>query len=151
MAKKKATKKKAAKKKQPTQEKRIYSRNLKCELTVKEVSEAADDLARNLDDIESIELDKKDVMEQFKAKTASCDAEIVRLKNLVRNKYQFCDVKCEEVKDFKKSTFTVRRLDTKKVIDKRPLRGDEKQKALFTGEGTTGTDAKEGPAAVETE
>ncbi len=122
--------KKVAKKKPPIQEKQIYMKNLKCDLTAEAVSEAADALARNLDDLESIEADKKDVMEQFKAKAASCEAEVIRLRNLVRNKYEFTDVKCEQVKDFKKGTCTVKRLDTKKIVDKRSLTAGEKQRML---------------------
>jgi hypothetical protein len=125
-----AKKKQPAAKKPPTEEKRIYTTNLKCELSAKEVREAADDLARNLDDLESIEADKKDVVEQFKAKTAAAEAEVIRLKNLVRNKYEFRDVKCEEVKNHKKSKCTVTRLDTKEVITDRPLRDDEKQRKM---------------------
>ncbi len=116
--------------KQPNQEKRIYTTSLKCALSVEEVRDAADDLARNLDDLQSIEADKKDVVEQFKAKTAAAEAEVMRLKNLVRNKYEFRDTKCEEVADFREGTLVITRLDTKEAITSRNLRDDEKQRKL---------------------
>lgn len=117
-------------KKKPRIEKRVYTDTLKIELTEKEIRQAADDLAQALDEMEKNEADRKSIAESFKSKITAGEAKVIELKNLVRNKYDFRDIKCEEVRNFSKGTLTVKRLDTKKIVVSRKLTGSEKQMGL---------------------
>lgn len=111
-------------------EKTTFTDILKCELTEKEIRQAADDLADKIDDSEKIELERQSVVVSFKAKIAACASKIIQLKNLVRNKYEMRDVKCDKIKDFNAGTLVVTRSDTRKVIEKRKLSANEKQMGL---------------------
>lgn len=118
------------KKKKPKIEKEVYTDTLKVELTDKEIRQAADDLAQVLDEMEVVEADSASIAKSFKAKITAGAAKVIQLKNLVRNKYDFRDIKCEKVKNFSKGTLTIKRLDTKRIIMRRKLTGAEKQMGL---------------------
>ena len=116
--------------KKPKIEKQTYTDDLRCDLNFKEVLAAAEEMARAIDDRSEHELAMQSIGKEFKAKIAACDALIEHKSNLVRNKYEFRAVRCEEVKDFKKGTLTVTRTDTMKVLRHRKLSGEEKQMML---------------------
>ena len=138
MAKKKAGKKKAAKPKKEAKrkgkEKQVYTKMLRVDLTAAEKREAAEAMARAVQDLRAIEADKKKVVDDFKAKEAACHAALVTNANLGRDGYDMRDVMCEELRDFSKGTLTVTRTDTWEVIEERELKGDEKQMSLLPEE-----------------
>lgn len=109
---------------------RLFIQKLKCELTDKEHTEAAVALAEALDDMTAAESEKKSLVEQFKARIEAANAEAVRLTGLVRNRYEFRDIQCEEVKNFQTGQLTVTREDTSEIVKERELTMEEKQRPL---------------------
>ena len=123
------TTKKGSKKK-PNQKVTEITELLRCELTDKEIREASEALARNIDEGEQFENDKKAVNEDFKAKIAQVAANIQLNNTKVRDKCEFRRVDCERTYDYGAGTITVVRLDTKKMITKRKMLADERQRQI---------------------
>ncbi len=111
------------------------SRILKCQLTQDEVLQAGDDLATTLDNLSKLQVEKESVVKSFKAKEAELESQITSKQLLVRNKYDYRPVQCENVLDYTSLECIVTRLDTNAEVIRRALIEEEKQTTLpFDGE-----------------
>jgi len=103
---------------------------LKCQLTLDEILAAGDRLATAIDNLHKLEDEKESVVKSFKAREAAVEAEITKDQLLVRNKYDFRPIECENTLDFNTlQTYTVR-LDTNEETMRRNMTEDEKQTTL---------------------
>jgi len=111
------------------------NRVLKCELTEEEVRVAAQELARNLDELESLDDKLKELKAVFKAQIEAKEAAAKVQRNLVRNKWDYRTTPCTMVLDYTNGTVTVTREDTGEVIKERKMLAEEKQMDMgFDGE-----------------
>lgn len=118
--------KKDALKTKTTKEKQF----LKVQLTQEEILQAGDDLATAIDNQTRLNGEKEAAMKAFKSREAALDAQITEKQQLVRNKYTFRNIECENVLDYETLEAYTRRLDTDEEIMRRPMDEDEKQTAL---------------------
>jgi len=125
--------KKVAKKKKeaPKIERYNFRQSVKCELSKKEIEHAASELARNLDVMDTLDTDRKNVLEQIKAKVTACQAEIVRLKGLVRDGCEYTEMDVEEVKNFTHGTIKTYRVDNGECVSERKMTAEEGQMNLL--------------------
>ena len=110
------------------------TRTLKVQLTDDEILEFGDQLAQAIDRGTALEEEKKAVADSYKAKITESLASVQRLTNLVRNKYDYKGVDCEEVLDNNTGFSRTTRLDTGEIIEERKLTHDERQGTLFDEE-----------------
>jgi len=118
----------------PEVKKHTFTKSLKVQLTNDEILSAAESLAKTLDELGSLEDDKKSLVESFKAKITEAEARTTQYKAKVRDKYEWRPVDCEETMDPAAGTVVVKRLDTDEVIEERSMTYEERQGQLFTGE-----------------
>jgi len=125
----------AKKKEQPKTKTTKETRILKCLLTQEEILQAGDDLATALDNLKQVQAEKDSVSKTFKAKEAELEANITAKQVLVRNKYDYRPVDCNNVLDYEAAECYVIRTDTNEEIIRRAMSEDEKQTTLpFDGE-----------------
>jgi hypothetical protein len=103
------------------------TRLLKCELTEEEVRQAADTLARNLDELEVLDDKLKEVKADFKAQTEAKEAAAKVQRNLVRNKYDYRQTPCTMTLNYTTQKVIVTRDDTGDVVTERDMLAEEKQ------------------------
>ena len=110
-------------------------RILKCLLTQEEILQAGDDLATALDNLKQVQAEKDSVSKTFKAKEAELEANITAKQVLVRNKYDYRKVDCDNILDYETTECYVIRTDTNEEVIRRAMSEDEKQTTLpFDGE-----------------
>ena len=103
------------------------TRLLKCDLTEVEVSDAAQALARNLDELELLDDEFKTVKADFKSQIEAKEAQAKVQRNLVRNKYEYRQTPCTMVLNYTAQSVVVTRNDTNVIVSERKMSGDEKQ------------------------
>ena len=106
------------------------TRLLKCELAEVEVSDAAQTLARTLDELENIDSEFKTVKADFKSQIEAKEAAAKVQRNLVRNKYEYRQTACTMVINYTTQTVVVTRDDIKEVVSERKISSEEKQMDL---------------------
>lgn len=110
-------------------------RHLMCDLTEAELAEAAQSLARHLDDYQALEDYLSAIKQQFKANLDRCKADIQKQKRLVRERKELRMTDVAVSTNYTTCRLTVTRTDTGEVIEDRKLRGEERQmKASFANE-----------------
>jgi len=118
-------------KKKTTNEKR----NLKCQLTRDELLVAGDELAQKIDDLKKVKADKIAITKDFNAQESALEADIQRQQLLVRNKWEYMSVDCENTLDYASLECRVVRLDTGEIVIQRAMNQEEKEMTLpFDGE-----------------
>ena len=123
------------KKEQPKTKTTKEIRILKCLLTQEEILQAGDDLATALDNLKQVQAEKDSVSKTFKAKEAELEANITAKQVLVRNKYDYRKVDCDNILDYETTECFIIRTDTNEEIVRRAMSEDEKQTTLpFDGE-----------------
>jgi len=108
-----------------------HTQRLKCLLTDAELLEKGEELARTLDEVVSLEDEKKAITEQFKSKITELESRSSVLRSPVRNKYDFRPVDCIQTMDNNEGTSKTVRLDTGDIVEERKLTYDERQGNLF--------------------
>ena len=103
------------------------TRLLKCELTEEEVRVADQELARNLDELESLDDKLKELKADFKAQIEAKEAAAKVQRNLVRNKWDYRNTACTMVLDYTNGTVTVTREETGEIIKDCKMLTEEKQ------------------------
>jgi len=103
---------------------------LQCKLTEDELAQAAQDLARLIDDQKAVDDEFDTIKSQFKAKLQKIDGDIGFKARLVRDKREIRSVDVEKTLDYTDCTIQVIRLDTGATIEVRKMTGDEKQLKL---------------------
>jgi hypothetical protein len=106
------------------------SRELKVELTEKEKLEYGQKVARECQLLAGCEEEKAEASSGFTARIKVHKAEINSLSTVLQQGYEYRQVKCERIIDYKKGTLVVIRLDTGEVVQERELNEAEKQRNL---------------------
>lgn len=107
-----------------------YTRELKCPLTPDQWSRYAEEMARLEGQIGEIEERKKLHAAQCKAELDSVQDQIRVLARKLRERYEYRDVECREIRDDRTGRMTVVRLDTGDLIEERALTLKERQTEL---------------------
>jgi len=100
---------------------------LPCKLTERDIAEAADKLATAIQRVESLELEKKTKVAEFKGQI---DAQKERIHNLtveVKDGIAQRSVECELLLNYSKLTATLIRLDLSEIVEERTMTEEEKQ------------------------
>ena len=100
---------------------------LKCALTDEEIRAASEALARNIDELATLEKEKKTLTDNIKAKMTEVESQITLNTSKVRDKYEYRKVNCKKVFDYKNNTVSIVRTDTGSVESKRDMFVEERQ------------------------
>lgn len=103
---------------------------LKCELTDAELLQFGEDLANDQAEIHDLNTQLEGIKKEYKAKTTAREANIDKLGNLLRQKYEMRDVECELTYDFDEGEVAIKRMDTGKEVSRRPMTEQELQREL---------------------
>ena len=104
---------------------------LGCKLGVKEKAEAADQLATVIQSAESLELEKKSVLGDFKSRMDALKERIHNLTMQVKDGVEMKSIKCELRLDYTKLTASLIRMDSGEIVEERPMTEEEKQMEMF--------------------
>ena len=108
--------------------------NLKCDLSDEQLRQIGDDVARLVQERNTLENDKKAIVSDFKAKIDAADASIAANSNKIRNKYEYRRVLCKQEFNFTTCRVKVIRTDTNAIVEDRPMTYAEKDSiTLFDG------------------
>lgn len=113
-----------------TEEVGMTTRNLKCQLTPQEVHDYGVRLARANSSKEEAEERKKEVDAQLKAEIESHSTKALNLARKINNGYEYREVECAILHDFKANTVSIRRVDTNELVETRALSAEERQTGL---------------------
>jgi hypothetical protein len=102
-------------------------RNLKCTLTPDETRIYGQDLAKENASRDEAEERKKEIDAQLKAEIESHSTKALSLARKINNGYEYRDVKCEIIHDYREGTVTTTRLDTKENVEHRVMTAEERQ------------------------
>lgn len=127
---------------------------LRCDLTPEEFNDFAGKLAAAVDTAVQTEDEAKAAKADLKARSDKAAAEVGRLGNIVRNKYEMRKVTCETHWDFTDGMVKTVRTDTGAIIDSRKMlpHERERQAQLFpvvTDEKDAKQQADEDPEAAD--
>jgi len=86
---------------------------------------------------------KAEAVSQFKAEIEKMEAEMNRLAALINNGYEYRDVECEVISNYRDGQITVLRVDTGEEVEARAMNEAERQMGLPLADG--------GEAAAPTE
>lgn len=100
---------------------------LPCNLGAKEKAEAAEALAITIQATESLELERKSVLGDFKSRMDGLKESIHNLSLSIKNSVQMRSIECELHLNYTTLTATLIRTDTKEVVEERPMTEEEKQ------------------------
>ena len=104
--------------------------HLPCELGEKDRAEAADRLAKALEQAESLALERKSVTGDFKSRLGALNERIHRLMVNVKNGVEMRSIDCELRLNYTKLTVMLVRKDTGEMVEERPMTSEEKQMEL---------------------
>lgn len=106
------------------------TRRLKTDLTPDEITEATEELVRQLDDHNALENELAELKAEYKAKLASCEAAIQLKTQLVRNKYEHREISVNILLNYTKGTYQMFRTDTSECIEDRKMTSGERQQEI---------------------
>jgi len=101
--------------------------SLPCALGEKEKAEAADQLAKSLEQAEGLELERKSVAGDFKSRLDALKERIHRLMVNVKNGVEMRSIDCDLSLNYTKLTAILARKDTGEVVEERPMTDEEQQ------------------------
>jgi len=101
--------------------------SLPCKLNTEQIAEAAENLASALQEVETIEIEKKAVMKDYNSQIDNCKKRIHRLMTHVKNGVEYRPVECDLQFHIKKVLAILVRKDTGDVVEERPMSDEEKQ------------------------
>ena len=101
--------------------------NLPCVLTVQERAETANRLAEGLQQLESLEAERKSTLSDFTARTNALKATIHDLTRQVKDGEIMRSVECELQLNFTQLTAILIRSDTADIVEERPLTDKERE------------------------
>lgn len=138
----------AAKKGEDTIHKTQEFHSVKCKLTVDAKAEAAMQLAEAYTTLESLAIEKKTAMTEFKQRKEKIEEQVHVLSLKVKSGFEPRDIKCELQLNYTKLRATLIRLDTHDIVEERDMTADEKQMKLQEKKKNTKKSMKE---SVKTE
>ena len=103
---------------------------VKCVLTADEKAEAAMELANTYQAMESLAIERKTVMSEFKQRKEKLEEQIHTTSLMVKEGVAMRSVKCELQLNYSKLRATIIRLDTEEIVEEREMTNDEKQMKL---------------------
>lgn len=120
----------------PVVHEEMETRFLRCNLTDEQFQSFAAQLAEAVDNCALVEEEAKAAKAELKSRADKAAAELGRLNNIVRNKYQMTDVEVTVKLNFTDVLITVMRNDTGEVIESRKMMPGERdrQAKLFPPE-----------------
>jgi len=116
---------------------RTFTRTLPVILTHDEVRQVGHDLAVTIQDIDSEDRRQTDIKAQMKARLAELTAKQTRLALMVTREEDFRDIEIQAFVNDKGLVEEIR-IDTKEVINTRPLLDEERQRMLALQDGAKG-------------
>lgn len=109
---------------------------LKCQLTDQEILQCGQAVADALEAAAELERELDEFKTMHKAKVAQQEAIVGLNTGKIRSRYEYRPVECEVVKDYGAGVVWTERVDTREIIERRPLTDEERQMALaIVGEG----------------
>ncbi len=103
-----------------------FSMNLPCPLGDVELATKRDELVGELDTLDSIEIDKKEAVDEFKAQMQSIAERAIQLRRQIRTRSEDRPVECVKHADLEHFTLTVVRTDTADVIQEHTMSESER-------------------------
>lgn len=100
---------------------------LPCKLSEKDRAEAADKLATALQRIDSLSLEKKAKVDEFKGLITAQEESVHRLTVEVKDGVAMRSVKCELRLNYSKLNAILFRFDLEEIVEERPMSEEEKQ------------------------
>ena len=104
---------------------------LSCNLDANEKALAAEQLATAIQAAESLELERKSVLGEFKSRMNALKEKIHNLTMQVKDGVEMKSIDCELHLNYTKLTATLIRTDNKEIVEERPMTDDEKQMEMF--------------------
>lgn len=101
--------------------------SLPVDLTTEEIAQAAKDLATELQELESIQIEKKAVMKEYNSQIDNKNKRIHRLMTHVKNGVEYRSVECDLQFHIDKVQAILVRNDMGEVVEERPMTDEEKQ------------------------
>ena len=108
---------------------------LPCKLEEAEVTQYGRDMARAMNDKARIQAEADSIKQEYKSKIEEQSAIVEKLSGRVHSGIETRDVECQQIMNWTKGTVSVTRMDTREIIEKRPMREDEKQSEMKLGDG----------------
>lgn len=109
------------------------TRSLYCALTQPEFNARATEYAKADQDLEALELEKKQVNDEIKDKIGGAVTEQRRLRRIVLERREKREVSCTWYADWASKSMLLRRDDTGEVVEARTMTADEVQKGFDFG------------------
>jgi hypothetical protein len=103
---------------------------VECKLTDKQIAEAARILASAYGAQESLALEKKAAMGEFKQRADKLIEQIHVTSSMVAKGVEIRSVKCEKLINYTTNRATITRLDTRQVVEERELNAEEHQQLM---------------------
>lgn len=103
---------------------------VKCVLTADEKAEAAMELANTYQAMESLAIERKTAMSEFKQRKEKLEEQIHVTSLMVKEGVAMRSVPCELQLNYSKQKATIIRLDTEEIVEEREMTDDEKQMRL---------------------
>lgn len=123
--------------------------SVKCELTVEAKAEAAMQLAEAYTTLESLAIEKKTAMTEFKQRKEKTEEQVHVLSLKVKSGFELRNIKCELQLNYTKLRATVIRLDTHEIVEERDMTLEEKQMKLQEKKKPTKKSMKDGVKTEE--
>lgn len=121
---------------EPEHETRRRSRRLlRVLLTETEERQLGKDLARARHLLGASTDARAEAVSQFKAEIEKMEAEMNRLAALINNGYEYREVECEVISNYRDGQITVLRVDTGEEVEARAMNGAEQQMGLPLADG----------------
>jgi hypothetical protein len=105
-------------------------RSLPHKLTQSEFNERSAALAKSIQDFDTTDAQKKDIVAEYKGRLDKLEGEIRRLKRVVETWTEYRDVLCEWLRDNAHGEMRLVRVDTGAEVEKRAMNDDERQSSL---------------------
>lgn len=112
-------------------------RTLPVTLNEDELKQKGDVLATRIDERSKLDAARKASSEHFKEQLKEIDGDIESLARQLRERQERRVISCLWDRDDSRMSMLLVRQDTGEIVDTRPMRDDERQEPLFTGEAGT--------------
>jgi len=110
---------------------RKETQTLRCALTPEELQETGRALADTQIERAVLDAQKKDFMNQWKARSDELSAKQNRIAESIRTCSEYRRVDCRVVENYELGIVQVTRLDTEHLIESRPMNADANQRKLL--------------------
>jgi hypothetical protein len=106
-------------------------RKLAVELTDDELKQKGDVLSNRIEELDTVESERKAAADGFKEHIKEIHGDIASLARQIRTRKEHRTISCMWERDDARMTMCLIRQDTGEIVDTRPMRDDELQAELF--------------------